>query len=44
VSELPVRVRFDFAADDRLDVLLLARHSDRAEEDMAGAGEEVEVE
>jgi len=44
VSELPVRVRFDFTDDDRLDVLLLARHSDRAEEDMAGAGEEVEVE
>ena len=32
-SELPVRVRFDFGDDDRLDVLLLARHSARAEAD-----------
>jgi len=42
-SDLPVRVRFEFADDDSLDVLLLARHSARAEEDMAGAGEEVDV-
>lgn len=42
-SGLPVRVRFDFADDDRLDVLLLARHSERTEEDMAGVGEEVEL-
>ena len=33
LSDLPVRVRFDFGDDDRLDVLLLARHSARAEAD-----------
>lgn len=40
-STLPVRVRFEFPGDDRLDVLLLARHGARADEDdMVGAEDE----
>ena len=39
VSALPVRVRFEFPGDDRLDVLLLARHSPRVDEE----GAEVDV-
>lgn len=38
VSALPVRVRFEFPGDDRLDVLLLARLSPRTDEEGAEVG------
>ncbi len=40
VSALPRRVRFEFPDNDRLDVVLLARHSARSQEEDSGAESE----